>query len=59
MAKTRDYIQKKAKEWNAEFEVIGEELEFPLPKTYKFHKKGNFLVNDLLRVQEWHLYFLY
>ena len=35
---TRNFILKKAKEWNSEAEVLAE-LHFDLPKTYKFHRK--------------------
>ncbi|KAK6166052.1 hypothetical protein SNE40_022835 [Patella caerulea] len=35
---TREFLKKKAEEWNAEFEVIAE-LRFNLAKTLKFHKK--------------------
>lgn len=35
---TREFILKKAKEWNSKAEVLAE-LRFDLPKTYKFHRK--------------------
>lgn len=35
---TRDYVIKKAEEWNCNVEVVAE-LKYDLPKTYRFHKK--------------------
>jgi rRNA N6-adenosine-methyltransferase METTL5 len=48
---TRDFIIKKAgKAWGAHVEVVAE-MRFPLPATYKFHKKQNADVQvDLIRV---------
>ncbi|XP_069472275.1 rRNA N6-adenosine-methyltransferase METTL5 isoform X1 [Ambystoma mexicanum] len=35
---TRNYVKKKAEEWNVNMEVIAE-LRYDLPASYKFHKK--------------------
>ncbi|XP_072037929.1 rRNA N(6)-adenosine-methyltransferase METTL5-like [Amphiura filiformis] len=46
---TRDHIQKKAKEWGVEVEVVAE-LRFDLPATYKFHKQKSVDIEvDFLR----------
>lgn len=37
---TRDYIKKKAAEWNVKANVVAE-LKYNLPQTYKFHKKNS------------------
>jgi predicted RNA methylase len=39
---TFDHIKKFYKKFNAK-DVQGFKIEYDLPKSYKFHKKGNFL----------------
>ena len=38
MCVDRQFIVKKAKEWNVDVEVLAE-LKFAIPQMYKFHKK--------------------
>ncbi|KAI9278302.1 methyltransferase like 5 [Phascolomyces articulosus] len=46
---TRDHIQKKAKEWGVDFEVVAE-MKFDVPMMYKFHKKKSVdIAVDFLR----------
>lgn len=48
---TRDYIKKKAAEWNVKANVVAE-LKYNLPQTYKFHKKNSVdIAVDLWRFQ--------
>ena len=50
---TRDFLLRKAKEWNMGAEVVAE-MKFDIPAMYKFHKEKSVDVRvDLLRL--WHL----
>jgi len=47
---TRQFLEKKAKEWGTSFQVVAE-LRFDIPKMYKFHRKESADVQvDLVRL---------
>ncbi|CAG8592433.1 17974_t:CDS:2 [Cetraspora pellucida] len=49
---TREYILRKAQEWNVECEVLAE-MKFDVPMMYKFHKKKSVDINvDFLRFEK-------
>ncbi|CAG8486244.1 87_t:CDS:2 [Paraglomus brasilianum] len=49
---TREYILKKAKEWNVECEVLAQ-LKFDIPMKYKFHRKESVdVMVDFLRLKK-------